>query len=125
MARKTRGDGRPDLSRYPGYIQDYVTGLERDLKHARERIAQLSNGPADSNVRVSGVITQPDRLLGSDEQIDFYMGRRNPEARYEDTISIRHERQNRERTSLRVEGTSTLHIIPSASNSFRIVIVER
>jgi hypothetical protein len=115
-------DKTPDFTRYPNYVQDYVIGLERALKTARERIAELSEGPEDSNVRVSGIVVQPDVLLGSDKQIDFYMG--TGRRHIDDVVSVRHERASGERNTLRVEGSHILHIQPSAANSFRIISME-
>jgi hypothetical protein len=117
MATKT-----PDFTRYPQYVQDYVSQLERDLAAARRRIQELSEGPETYNVQVDGTYVNPDRPLGQDVQIQFFMGKGR--RRVDDTISIRHDRQNSDRTSLRVEGSGTLHIIPSASNSFRVVFGE-
>ena len=108
------------LDRQSGPVQAYVSNLENQLAETLKRVDELTSaGDPSSNVRISGHSTEPDRLLGNDEQIMFFMG--TGRRRIDDCITVRHDRQEENRTVLRVEAVGgRIVILPRASNSFHI-----
>lgn len=108
------------LDRASGPVQAYVSTLENQLAETLKRVDELtSDGDTSSNVRISGHGVEADRLIGNDEQVMFFMGRGR--RRIDDCITVRHDRQNEQRTVLRVEAVGRrIVILPSASNSFSI-----
>ncbi len=67
MLEKTR------TARLPAWAQNRIHQLEQDLAGAREHIALLSDGPADSDV-IAHDYEHPDRLLGRGVIIRFLLG---------------------------------------------------
>lgn len=107
------------LSRLPVWARQHIEWLTRTLAEHQARIAELSAGPADSNVLVSYYGTYPDRLLGIDIPVRFLL----PTARYPDgTIEVHHGR-----TDGVIEISSpddALHVTPQGSNVIRVRIGE-
>lgn len=112
---------RPDgWERSAKKVQDYMDRLEREVTRLRGRVRELSlAGPEDGNVLVSGQLPgDPDQIIGKNVQISFLMG--HP-SHGRDLIYVRHDRQNDERDTLRLEcDGGRIVILPSASNSFRV-----
>jgi hypothetical protein len=105
----------------PAWAQDVIYRLDRQLAEARKRIAELSEGPADSNVRTSDYSDHPDRLLGRNTRIAFDLDGGG-------TVVVHHG--EKAENTLEVYCTSMSmsnhypHITPASANTFRIRLGE-
>jgi hypothetical protein len=115
----TENTAPTETRKAPRWAQDEISYLKRRLAEAQDRIAVLSEGPADSSVLVPGA-GYPDRLLGRDPVIRFLL-----DGGY---IEVQHDRENREYLIVRSCGdtqkTSGLAIQPSVSNAVRVRLAE-
>lgn len=59
------------IPKLPAWARNLINRLDRQLAEARKTIAELSEGPADSNVRVHEYGINPDRLLGRNTPVSF------------------------------------------------------
>jgi hypothetical protein len=122
-ALKRNRDAR--IARLPQWAQTYIGNLESKLLEAEQHIALIAgDSPEDSNVFLTGNIKRDDVPLGKDLQIRFFMAD-GPVTEHGDFVDIRFDhRSGSGRKALLVQADQTVHVIPSASNSFKIVFGE-
>lgn len=109
------------LHNLPKYAQSYIAGLEQRLAYARKTVAELREGPADSNVRVRHMPGEPEHLLGRNTPIEFYLG--DPAAKFmnhQGRITAHHAGPVLEISS----SAGALHVTPQSSNVIRVRIGE-
>lgn len=109
------------IARLPKYAQSYIAGLEQRLAYARKTVAELREGPADSNVCVRHIPGEPEHLLGRNTAIEFYLG--DPAAKFmhhQGRITVHHAGPVLEVSS----SAGALHVTPQASNVIRVRIGE-
>jgi hypothetical protein len=107
------------ISSLPKWAQEYVAALQRRADSAERELAEVKQGPVDSNVfRVWGLVGD-DQPLGKDCEIRFQFGEQ-----WSDSITVRHNRQG-DGNFLHVNGNGTLHVEPRATNDVRIHLIER
>lgn len=106
------------IPKLPAWARDLINHLDRQLAEARETIAKLNEGPADSNVRVDTHSVRPDRLLGRNIPVSFDLAA--------GTIVIKHDGDEALEVYCTGTGASYYpHVLPSTANTFRIRLGER
>lgn len=106
------------ILKLPGWAQDVIYDLDRELAEARRQIAMRSGGPDGSNVRVNEFGIRPDRMLGKDIPVSFDV----PGG----TVVIKHDASGG--LEVYCTGPGAGHypqIMPGTANTFRIRLGER
>lgn len=104
-------------ARAPLWCQDIIYSLDHQLAEARKKIAELSTGPADSNVRVHNYDVTPDRLIGRDTPVSFDI----PGG----TVTVRHGEGGVLELYCTGPGARHYpHITPGTANTFRVRLGE-
>lgn len=118
------------MDRLPKWAQEYISNLLNTLEKANNTIDQLNAEKEaefpNSNVKVSALgigSRYKDRPLPPDSEIDFYMN--GSVQKYDDTIIIRHDRNDSNILYICSYGGEGLSVIPRASNAINIRIVKR
>ena len=104
----------PRIAKQPQWVQDIIFTQARQLEEARLKIAELNEGPEDSNVSVADY-AHGDRKLGKDARIVFTM----PDGE----IVVHHDRQRPGCLELRALRHG-LAIQPSSGNVVRVKLDE-
>jgi hypothetical protein len=80
--RKRSNPTEAELSTLPTWAQAHIRGLKNQAASLKDRVAELSDGPADSRVRAHNY-TGPDVKLGN-PRMDFFLG--ESRERWEDMV---------------------------------------
>jgi hypothetical protein len=112
----------PREARQPQWIRNTLDQLRMRLGEARRRVAELTDGPADSDTIADPYGDFPQRLKRG-ESIEFHLGTaRTGEPM---TVRVRVIRDRNGRAVLDINANDTLLVLPRASNAIELEVRER
>lgn len=113
--------------RLPVWAQEYIKHLERQNSGLLREITKANDGPADSNIKIHTYGIYPDRLLGSDEPVEFYLG--ESRERWDDMVIVRHGKDGEldvtGHGSVSDQGRRELVVLPRAYDRLALRFVNR
>lgn len=106
------------IAKLPAWARQHIEALVLNLTEAHRAVAELSEGPADSNVRVHNFGITPDRLLGRNTPVNFDLRT--------GSVVIKHDDDERLYVYCTGPGPDYYpHVLPSTSNTLLIKLGER
>jgi len=113
-------DRRNAMKNVPKWAQRVIEDLEQQVAQLTRRVAELSEGPASSNVRVRGY-PHPDRQLGNGVPVAFAIGEQAHGNRTD--ITVEHSREDPGVLEILLTSDRsglTLYTSPVVSNHIRL-----
>lgn len=110
-----------DVAKLPKWAQRRFEDLQRELAHARAELEETRSAHPQTNVRVSGYVTDPDTTLPAGSLIQFRLGNSPWSA---DVIDVRHNLRDNQRLIVRGNCTRPMAVYPSSSNTIEIGLDE-
>lgn len=103
----------------PGYVQRYIELLEKENAEKNDRIKILSGNVSGSNV-VTYDYVNPERALGKDARVRFYMGGTHQE---ENSVCVNHNGPYE--LEVTTSGPGRLTFQPVSGNVMRVTLQDR